>query len=231
MEIDHPDEPLERMATGDVSATTDATGEYVLDNLAAPVHRNNPARVTARDGKSGVSPTLELPDHAAIVDLQLQAGGGIDGTTDEGQALVTISRAGDHAQLREVFSDGTGAFHVDDLAIGEYVVEVSRWRNHIPAPPVHVTIVAGQRANVTLAAPSVTATLAIRADAGTCHDVAVQGPSGTADDMAFATCDDGVGVIAGVPPGSYEVCADATCMRYEVTAQPAQQDVRVHARH
>ncbi len=220
------DAPVKQWFQGEYQTTTDAAGAYLFDGIAPMPH----TQITAVEATHGTSPATTLPSGDATVDFVLAAAGGIDGTIDNypgGLGLVNARPAANRTDVHSADVDVSGAFHLDGLPAGDYVVGVMPLPGKPGVPAVHALVLANQRAAVKLVLPTKTVTVEITVTGAPCKRLALALPGAgppTSDDLVgVARCQDNAVELAGIGPGAYRACITGACVPLTVADAPATQ--------
>jgi protocatechuate 3,4-dioxygenase beta subunit len=225
------DAVLDLFANGTLSTVTDRNGAYQLDGISPPAIAGLTNHIVATHPRLGTSGERELSASESNVDLVIAAAGGIDDRvigTPGGTQVVRCFRGSDHAFDVTATPDELGQFHFDNLAPGDYTLQV--YSSGTVLRPVHVTVTARQRADVVVEIPSNAVTLAVRVDGG-CKQLSVKTDDAAPDLLLEATCEGSSAAIYGLPPGPYRLCPDtASCTSVKVSPDPDKQTVEIAAR-
>ena len=153
LEGDH--DPLQRWFSGDLDATTDARGRFVLDGVPARSPGARPRIISAIHPRRGTSRDRDLPDAGGEVELTLLATGAIEGVIDGllPDRIVTMMARCGRRSARTAMVESAGEFRFDGLPPGTYELEMIVPPGRPRAAPVTVAVAAGQRAAVRLIMP------------------------------------------------------------------------------
>jgi protocatechuate 3,4-dioxygenase beta subunit len=118
--------PVDIDALGAGGATTDEAGAYSIDGLP-PGAYNVRARAA---GHGGVGAALTVADaEHKVADLQLTEAARLEGSVidDDGQAIedALVSVLLPHDEVRELRTDDIGSFVLEDLPVGDAVIDVA----------------------------------------------------------------------------------------------------------
>jgi hypothetical protein len=225
------DAVLDLFANGTLSTVTDRNGAYQLDGISPPAIAGLTNHIVATHPRLGTSGERELSASGSNVDLVIAAAGGIDGRvvgTLWGTQVVRCFRGSDHAFDITATPDELGQFHFDNLAPGDYTVQV--YSSGTVLRPVHVTVTARKRADVVVELPSNAVTLGVHVDGG-CKRLSVKADDAAQDLLLEKGCDGSSVTIYGLPPGAYRLCPDtASCTSVNVLAEPDKQTIDIAAR-
>lgn len=200
----------ELAAEGSVSTRTDAAGNFELAGFpASPDNRivASTSRGTSGERSLGAQSTVEL---------MIRAGGAIEGTLDDYDANISVSRVDDRDFEATCRMDRLNRFTCDNLEPGTYLVFVP----YSPVIPKRATVTAGQRTRVDLTSSKVRVD-ALFAFATPCTALELQTDDDNHDRIRSAKCE--WRELRGIIPGRYRVCTDGRCTSITLADSPTEQ--------
>jgi len=209
---------LHALMRGELSATSDASGNYEVVGLggAPDEYRPDERRIEAQHPTYGRSGYRLLAAGETDVDLVLRATGSIDGTLVRPRAgihLVAASRAEDrHARY---YADVTaaGTFRFPQLPPGAYDVDVLGPNGQ---PAAHATVTAGAHTVVVFEFPANPVELHVHVAAG-CSLVSLTTVAG--EMVRLESCTEGRATFPDLAPGPYQLCLELSeCRPIDVPA-------------
>jgi hypothetical protein len=218
------EDQLTAIVRGNFTTTTDDRGGFRFDGLNLWSLTGSPARLEAIVERRAASNQQLVPNADATIDLVVLPTGGIDGVVEVPTDGHVYARPMSSRDLGPFVPVTDGKFRVDNLLPGTYQLELTSVDGVASLPSVRTTVVAQQRAQVTIAGPTNPITIHIN-PANPCKRVELRRRVRPRWEPAVArqTCKPTGADIIGVEPGDYEVCDDVDCRPITVNPVPDRQ--------
>jgi hypothetical protein len=205
---------MKRAMDGLPTTTTDGSGDYELVGIKA----RDRTWIVATHPSFGSSIPYKIDAATSRADLTIAQTGSLEGTVDDtldDYSFVMLTRVGDRDYHLAPRVDRVQHFIADDLPAGEYVAALG----DSPGLPVHVTIVAGQRTHLDLVVPKSKIEIAVHATKP-CKRLELLTGDSSRDVVRSDACSD---ATWSAVPGTYQLCADASCTSITVEQTPPNQ--------
>ena len=215
----HEDDFGQHVIAGTRTARTGADGRFTMSGVDLGT-ADSPSQVVALE--AGGRARRALGPGEASVELALEPTGSISGVVQHAPGRVGI-RARKGSEMSAAVVDGDGPFRFDGLTPGAWTLSTLGRAGAPMGPTVKVEVGLGKPAEVVLAFDRDLPALDVMVAPG-CQIVAIDGGETR---QARQACPSGARLVtfAGVYPGAYRVCADATCVDATVTAAPSRQTI------
>jgi hypothetical protein len=227
------DDELAALAKGNITATTDSDGHYLIEGAAAiPLGIGHPqiAAMTA-DHRASI-PEL-VPEGDATINFTVARSGGIEVTVvGVADSFISVSPVGKPKAIVEG-RRVTSGYVFDDVPAGDYEVHLIVPIKMSWSQRQHVSVTAGSVVAITMTTPTMSpVAVVIHVKGGPCDSVRLELPGADAR-FASETCRGADAQFGAVLPGHYFVCAESgsnraqRCAAISVDEAPASQQFDV----